>query len=120
MRIVARYDTRFEADERAAFLRAHGIAAHVAGTSSVMRALGLRRDRSQAALQVMIDAQYDDAVALLADPDHKARTSLDPDELAAMEEEGTLGAQRVLLRGTLGLFVVLIALVVLLVIVAAE
>jgi hypothetical protein len=118
MRIVARYDTRIEADERAAFLRANGIAAHVTGTNSVMRALGLRRDRSQAVLQVMIDAQYDDAVALLADPDHDVGTGLDPEKLEALEAEGAMRAQRLMVQGTIGLVVVLIALVVLLAIVA--
>lgn len=116
MRILARYATRSEAEERAAFLRAHGIVPHITNTASFLRTLGLRRDRSQAALWVMIDAQHEDAEALLADPDHEVRAGLAPEELEALEAEGTLRAQRLLFRGTLGLAAALIAVVALLVI----
>ncbi len=114
MRIIARYGTRSEADERAAFLRAHGIVPHVTNTSSFLRTLGLRRDRSQAALWVMIDTQHDDAMALLANPNHEVHTALAPEELEALEAEGAIQAQRLLFRGTLGLAAALIVVVALL------
>lgn len=99
MRIVARYPTRSEAEERAAFLRAHGIVPHVTNTASLLRAVGLRKDRSQAALWAVIDAQHADAVALLADPDHEVHAGLDAEELEHLEIQGAAHAQRMLFRG---------------------
>ena len=99
MRILARYPTRSEAEERAAFLRAHGILPHVTNTASLLRAVGLRKDRSQAALWTVIEAQHDDALALLANPDHEVDAQLDPEQLAQLEAEGGAAAQRLLFRG---------------------
>ncbi|TVS14338.1 MAG: hypothetical protein EA417_15375 [Gammaproteobacteria bacterium] len=114
MHIVARYPTRSEAEERAAFLRAHGIVPHVTNTSSLLRAIGLRRDRSQAALWVMIDTQFDDAAALLADPDHEVHEALSPEALAELEAEGAKRAQQLLFKGMMLLAGSLIALFVVL------
>ncbi|MCC5873607.1 MAG: hypothetical protein JJU22_14495 [Gammaproteobacteria bacterium] len=99
MRIVARYPTRSEAEERAAFLRAHGIVPHVTNTASLLRAVGLRRDRSQAALWAVIDDQHADALALLADPDHEVRAGLGAEEFEHLETEGAARAQQLLFRG---------------------
>lgn len=110
MRIVARYPSRSEAEERAAFLRAHGIVPHVSNTTSLLRSMGLRKDRSQAALWVLLDAQHDDAVALLDNPDHQPASAMDADTMAAMESEGSLAAQRLLFKGVMLLAGGLIAL----------
>ncbi len=99
MRIVARYPTRSEAEERAAFLRAHGLVPHVTNTTSLLRAVGLRKDRSQAALWAVIDAQHADAVALLANPDHEVCAGLEAEELEQLEAEGGARAQQLLFRG---------------------
>lgn len=99
MRILARYPNRSEAEERAAFLRAHGIVPHVSNTTSLLRAVGLRKDRSQAALWAVIDTQHADALALLADPDHEIDTELDPEQLAQLEAEGSAAAEGLLFRG---------------------
>lgn len=99
MRILARYPTRSEAEERAAFLRAHGILPHVTQTGSLLRTLGLHKDRSQAALWAVIDTQHDDALALLANPDHEIDAILDPEQLEDLETESSAAAQQLLFRG---------------------
>lgn len=101
MRIVARYLSRSEAEERAAFLRAHGIAARVTDASSMVRAAAARRDSFRALLWVILDFQYDDAVALLEDPDHPVGEALDPQALERFETEGAAHAQRLLFLGML-------------------
>ena len=114
MRRVGRYQSLAEAEERAAFLRAHGIAAHVTDTSSLLRAAGPRSGRSRAALWVVLEPQYQDAVALLENPDHEVTHSLDERQLEQLETQGAAQAQQTLFRGVLLIGAGLIAILALL------
>ncbi len=97
MRMVAKYESRSEADERAAFLQAHGIATHVSDMVS-MRPNLAHQGRFRAGLWVILEAQYDDAVGLLEDPDHEVENPLSVDQLQHMETEGAAQARRTLIK----------------------
>ena len=114
MRMVEKYPSKSAAEERAAFLRAHGIATHVTDTSSLLRTAITRQDRSRAALWVVLDPQYDDAVALLENPEHEPSHALPPEDLEQLETQGAVEAQRLLFRAVMVLVGGLLALVALL------
>ncbi len=97
MRMVMKYESRSEADERAAFLQAHGIATHVSDMVS-MRPNLAHQGRFRAGLWVILEAQYDDAVGLLKDPDHEIENPLSVDQLKHMETEGAARARRTLIK----------------------
>jgi len=97
VRMVAKYESRSEADERAAFLQAHGIATHVSDMVS-MRPNLAHQGRFRAGLWVILEAQYDDAVGLLEDPDHEVENPLSVDQLQHMETEGAAQARRTLIK----------------------
>ena len=97
MRMVAKYETRSEADERAAFLQSHGIATHVSDMVS-MRPNLAHQGRFRAGLWVVLEAQYDDAVGLLEDPDHDVTNPLSVDQMEHMQTEGALEVRNTLLK----------------------
>ncbi len=97
MRMVKKFESRSEADERAAFLQAHGIATHVSDMVS-MRPNLAHQGRFRAGLWVILEAQYDDAVGLLEDPDHQVENPLSVDQLQHMETEGAAQARRTLIK----------------------
>jgi len=95
--MVKKFESRSEADERAAFLQAHGIATHVSDMVS-MRPNLAHQGRFRAGLWVILEAQYDDAVGLLEDPDHQVENPLSVDQLQHMETEGAAQARRTLIK----------------------
>jgi len=95
--MVKKFESRSEADERAAFLQAHGIATHVSDMVS-MRPNLAHQGRFRAGLWVILEAQYDDAVGLLEDPDHRVENPLSVDQLQHMETEGAAQARRTLIK----------------------
>jgi hypothetical protein len=97
MHMVAKYETRSEADERAAFLQSHGIATHVSDMVS-MRPNLAHQGRFRAGLWVVLEAQYDDAIKLLEDPDHDVGNPLSVDQMARVETDGVLEARTTLLK----------------------
>lgn len=97
MRMVEKYESRSEADERAAFLQAHGIATHVSDMVS-MRPNLAHQGRFRAGLWVILEAQYEDAVGLLKDPDHEIENPLSVDQMQHMETEGAARARRTLIK----------------------
>lgn len=97
MRMVAKYESRSQADERAAFLQAHGIATHVSDMVS-MRPNLAHQGQFRAGLWVVLEAQYDDAMGLLEDPDHAVSNPLSVDQMAHMETEGAFEARSTLLK----------------------
>lgn len=97
MHMVAKYETRSEADERAAFLQAHGIATHVSDMVSLRPNLA-HQGQFRAGLWVVLDAQHDDAIALLKDPDHDVGSSLSGEEMARLEGEGAIEARNTLMK----------------------
>jgi len=97
MRMVAKYQSRSEADERAAFLQAHGIATHVSDMTS-MRPNLAHQGQFRAGLWVVLEAQYDDALGLLENPDHNVSNPLSVDQLQHMETQGMEQARNDLLK----------------------
>ncbi|QOC23183.1 hypothetical protein IC757_03225 [Wenzhouxiangella sp. AB-CW3] len=95
--MIARYESRSQADERAAFLRSRGIASHVTDLTS-MRLNLAHQGQFRAALWVVLPEQAEDALALLEDPDHRADTALDEREFERLENEGADAARRTMMR----------------------
>lgn len=109
MRLLARYPSLPQAEERAAFLRSRGIATHVAELSSLRPGLA-HQDLDRAAVWAVLASQYDDARRLLDDPDHQPASGLDEDGMAVLDRDGPVQARRVLLRGLLATLAALLAL----------
>ncbi len=97
MRMVARYATRSEAMERAAFLQDNGIATHISDMTS-MRPNLAHQGQFRAGLWVVLESQYEDALALLENPGHVVQTALGAEQLDALETEGAAQARATLLR----------------------
>lgn len=97
MRMVAKYRSHAEAAERAAFLQVHGIATHVSDMTS-MRPNLAHQGQFRAGLWVVLEAQYEDALGLLEDPDHDVRNPLSVDQLQHMETQGMVDARQALLK----------------------
>lgn len=97
MQMVAKYPTRSEAEERAAFLRSRGIATHVTDMTSLRLNLA-HQGRYRAALWAVLPEQTEDAAALLEDPDHQAATALNEHEFQRLESEGADAARRTMIR----------------------
>jgi len=97
MRMVAKYESRGQADERAAFLQSHGIATHVSDMVS-MRPNLAHQGRFRAGLWVVLEAQYDDAVGLLENPDHAVSNPLSVDQMEHMETQGAFEARNTLFK----------------------
>jgi hypothetical protein len=97
MKLIAKYESRSQAEERAAFLRSRGIATFVSDMTSLRLNLA-HQGRFRAGLWAVLPEQLDDATALLDDPDHRALTALDEDEFQQLELEGGEAARRTLMR----------------------
>lgn len=97
MQMIAKYATRSEAEERAAFLRSRGIAVHVSDMTSLRLNLA-HQGRFRAALWAVLPEQAEDAAALLDDPDHRAATALNEHEFQRLEGEGADAARRTMIR----------------------
>lgn len=97
MQMIAKYASRSEAEERAAFLRSRGIAVHVSDMTSLRLNLA-HQGRYRAALWAVLPEQSEDAVALLDDPDHPATTALNDHEFRRLEGEGAEAARRTMIR----------------------
>jgi hypothetical protein len=109
MKLLERYESMTEAQERAAFLRSRGIAAHVESTSA-LRPAGAHKSLYNAALWSVLDHQHQDAAALLENPDHVVTDPLDAGEMDVLQEEGGSRARATIIRWSLGLLAALIAL----------
>lgn len=107
MRLLARYPSLAQAEERAAYLRSRGIATHVSELTVLRPGFG-RQARDRAAVWAVLAAQYDDALQLLEDPDHHPDSALDEEGMAVMDTEGPEQARRLLLRGLLVTLAVLL------------
>jgi len=97
MQMIARYASRSEAEERAAFLRSRGIATHVTDMTSLRLNLA-HQGRYRAALWAVLSEQAADAEALLEDPEHRASTALNEHEFQRLEGEGAEAARRSMIR----------------------
>jgi len=96
MQMIARYASRSQAEERAAFLRSRGIAVHVSDMTSLRFNLA-HKGRFRAALWAVLSEQAKDAAALLEDPEHSATTALDEHQFQRLEGEGADAARRTLI-----------------------
>lgn len=112
MEILARYATRSEAEERAAFLRARGIATHITDATS-LRLNAAHYGQHRALLWGLLEPQFEDARALLEDPDHEVANPLTETQMTEIESAGVTRARDTVFRYTmgigLGLVVVLLA-----------
>lgn len=97
MEMIAKYASRSQAEERAAFLRSRGIATHVSDMTSLRLNLA-HQGQFRAALWAVLPEQAEDAAALLADPEHTAETALNEHEFQRLESEGTEAARRTMIR----------------------
>ena len=97
MRLIARYASQAEAQERAAFLRSRGIATHVTNMASFRINLA-HQGRYRAGLWVLLEPQYADAEALLDNPDHNVEQPLSEVQMAELETEGEAGARHTLIK----------------------
>ncbi len=113
MKLLKRYESLTEAEERAAFLQSRGIAAHVDSMSALRPAVA-HKNLYQAALWAVLDHQADDALALLDNPDHRVLDPLSEEEMTEFEEVGGDHARRTMIRWSLLLMAGLLALAVLL------
>lgn len=100
MRMIAKYETRSEAQERAAFLQAHGIATHISDMTALRLNLA-HKGRFRAGLWVLFEDQFQDAVGLLENPDHEVSNPLSVDQLEHIETEGQHAVQKSLLKWSL-------------------
>ncbi|TVS12482.1 MAG: hypothetical protein EA419_04670 [Wenzhouxiangella sp.] len=112
MRLIARYPSVPEAEERAAFLRSRGIATHVSELTTLRPGLA-HRDGARAAVWAVLTSQYEDAQRLLQDPDHHPDHALDEKGMHELETEGPARARRSLIRGLLLTLALLVAVLVL-------
>lgn len=96
MRMIEKYQSRSEADERAAFLRSRGIATHVTDMTSLRLNLA-HQGRFRAGLWVLLEEHYEDAAQLLEDPDHTVANPLSEEEMERLETEGAAGAQQTMM-----------------------
>lgn len=113
MRLIARYPSLSQAEERAAFLRSRGIATHVSELTSLRPNLA-HQGRDRAAVWAVLASQYEDAHRLLNDPEHQAGSALEVDAMQRLQTEGTDRARKTLARGlfvTLGVLLALLLLV---------
>lgn len=95
--MIAKYESRSLADERAAFLQAHGIATHISDMVS-MRPNLAHQGRFRAGLWVLLETQYEDAVGLLENPDHEVSNPLSVDQMDHMATEGAAQARQTLIK----------------------
>ncbi|MGY6587330.1 MAG: hypothetical protein ACXIUB_03475 [Wenzhouxiangella sp.] len=95
--MVERYASRSEAMERAAFLQANGIATHVSDMTA-MRLNLAHQGRFRAGLWVVFEDQYQDAAALLANPDHRVEKALSPEEMQHIQSGGEAEVRTILLK----------------------
>lgn len=97
MQMIAKYASRSEAEERAAFLRSRGIATHVTDMTSLRLNLA-HQGQFRAAVWAVLPEQADDAAALLESPDHRAETALNEHEFQRLEGEGADAARQTMIR----------------------
>lgn len=97
MQMIAKYASRSEAEERAAFLRSRGIATHVTDMTSLRLNLA-HQGQFRAAVWAVLPEQADDALALLEDPEHLAGTALNDHEFQQLEGAGADAARRSMIR----------------------
>lgn len=100
MRMIAKYETRSQAQERAAFLQAHGIATHITDMTALRLNLA-HQGRFRAGLWVVFENQYEDAIGLLESPDHEVSNPLSVDQLEHIQTEGQHAVQKTLLKWSL-------------------
>ncbi len=97
MKMIARYATHSQAEERAAFLRSRGIATHVSDMASLRLNLA-HQGKYRAALWAVLPEQADDAARLLEDPEHQATTALNQHEFQLLQGAGAEAARRLMIR----------------------
>lgn len=86
MQLLRKYNSLLEAQQVAMNLRSRGIATHIAGKESY-RAAPIFSGAFYVGLWVVLDHQYDDALALLDDPDHPVRDPIPVDEIDVLEAD---------------------------------
>lgn len=106
MDMIGKYPSRSQAEERAAFLRSRGIATHVTDLTS-LRFNAAHQGQFRAAVWALLEPQFEDARALLEDPDHKVKNPLSAEEMAHLESEGQVQAMDALFRATMTVGIVL-------------
>ncbi len=111
MQLIGQYYDLFEAEDIALRLREQGIATHISSRhSSVMS--GFVTGAFKVGVWAVLDSQYEDACAFLADRRHKITTGLSAEELAGLEEVSRRGAyslfNKLLIGGAVALAVVFV------------
>ena len=86
MQLLRKYTSLIDAQQAAMNLRSCGIATHIAGKES-FRAAPMFSGAFYVGLWVVLDHQYDDALALLDDPEHPVRDPLPEEDIAVLEAD---------------------------------
>jgi len=84
MRILSQYETLYDADSVSEMLKVRGIATYISGKHEEW-AGSFSNGPAGAALWVVLDEQYEDAMQLLNDPDHKVKTALSAGDIRSLE-----------------------------------
>lgn len=84
MKLLCQFDNEVEAEQLALRLRSRGIMPHVSSSST--RHLGVHNAGSRSlGVWAVLEAQHNDAQALLDDPDHEVTHALSEEEMMAIE-----------------------------------
>ena len=88
MQLIGQYHNESEADLIAAKLEEQGILTFISGRES-LRLMRYRAGIFDVGLWVVLDHQYDDAIALLNDPGHTVESPLTAEEMAYLRAQAS-------------------------------
>lgn len=86
MQLLRKYHSLLDAQQDAMNLRSRGVATHISGKESY-RAAPIFSGVFYVSLWVVLDHQYDDALALLDDPDHTVNDPLPAEDIDVLEAD---------------------------------
>ena len=111
MRLIAEYLDLMEAEDAAMRLRREGILTHISSKHSFVIS-GYVTGAFQVGLWAVLDSQYEDARAYLADENHEVTSGLSEEELSRLETKASQNSYTVFNRFLLvtGMLVLLVAL----------
>lgn len=87
MKRIASFTNSNDAESAAMLLRSHGIVTQVTADQAAKTLRGLIFATNKVELWSVVDYQYDDALALLADAEHVVETGLSKEEIEDFEDE---------------------------------
>ena len=86
MKLLQTYEDQWEAEEVASALEAVGIPAYVSATNSHLFGR-MQSGALKTGLWISLNHQYDDAMAVLQNPEHIVTTGLSPEEMSVIRDQ---------------------------------